>query len=739
MAELVRNVQPCHNARQPVKQLNTLGLSVVVTLGAVSARAAEQILGQPAQPLSGFTLSAAVQEQLGEGHTRARGYVVIQAGAIGLQADTVDFWNIDMKVAAEGNVVFQQGSQKIVASKMTMDLRKGTGEFWNAYGTAADFYFYGEHLEKLSEEVYVIHRGAFSPCSQPNPRWRFTAGKARIRVEHNLLLHNVFLKVKSIPVFFLPILYYPINADGRGTGFLLPEIGTSTTRGFLVSESFFWAINRSMDSTLTYDHYSLAGNGFGGEYRYAFSDLSRGTFRSYFIQDKVTSQQQYTLDYTLTQNLPGRFKATALVDYFSSFDFQQQFQDNLNAATQRSKRASVNVNRVWSSYNFRVLFDRNETSFSNTTSLRQALPLAVLSARPTRLLGTPLLWSFQGEASRLTRTQTNVPFEYARFDLFPTLSYPFTKLSYLTFRTSVSSRYTHYTGRLDRGRFPSDEPIDRRYYEFTVDARGPTFARIFDTPDNFYAERYKHVIEPQIIYSYRPYIDVFDLLPKYDGNDYIPGTNQLSFSLVNRFFGKRKTRAGALSTPVEFLTWTLSQRYFFDTTASLYDPQYSGAAFSPDGTPSVYSPVSSRLRFRPNSTLMAQWDTEYDVNFGVLRSMSLLGTLNSSKRGSATGAWTRRAVSETDVRNNVRGTTRLTLGRVEVGYDMSYDVSNRVLQYTRANFVYSVQCCGFLAEYQRYRFSSLRNEGVFRFGVTLAGVGTFGNFLGQPGATGRVQ
>jgi LPS-assembly protein len=685
---------------------------------------------QPAALPGGFSLEAEVQEQVEKNRVKARGYVDIRAGEVRLQADTVEFWNEEMRVVAEGNVVFEQGGQKIVATKAIMDLQKRTGRFFNAYGNAEDFFFYGDVIEKESEEVYVIEGGAFTSCAQPSPRWTFTAGKARVRLDHNVRLHNAFLKVKSVPVFYLPFVYFPINKEDRSTGFLLPRIGTSTFKGFLVSDAFFWAISRSMDATFSVDHFSRSGTGYGTEYRYVLSPTSRGSFLTYFIQDKITQQRQYQLNYSLNQDLPWRFKAIGRVDYFSTFDFQQRFQENLNDATRRSKRATVNLSRAWSVYNFRILFDRNETSFGEQISLRQVLPQAQLSSRPARLFGTPLLFNFQTEAGRLNRPQRGQPLEYSRFDVAPTLSYPFTRLSWFTFRTSLGGRYTRYTKRLDRRGFPLDESVDRRYYDVTVDARGPTFSRIFDTPGNFYAERYKHVIEPQIVYGYRSRIEFFDKLPKFDGNDYIPGTNQLSFSLVNRFFGKRAAAPGATAAPVEFLTWTLSQRYFFDINASLYDAQFSTPYFSPDGTPSSYSPVSSRLHFRPGRTLNAVWDMEYDLNFGLMRLNSLLGNF-SGDWGSADVGWTRRALNEDDVRNHLRGVAQVRLGeRIETRFETSYDLSERDLQHFRAGLTYSIQCCGFIFEYTRFNFGAFRNETIYRFGVILANFGTFGYTLG---------
>ena len=103
---------------------------------------------------------------------------------------------------------------------------------------------------------------------QPTPRWQITSGTVTLRLDHYAVLTNAVLKAKGVPVFYLPVIYYPIQKDDRATGFLMPTYGTSTYRGFTLSNAFFWAINRSQDATFLHDWFTKRGQGMGGEYRY---------------------------------------------------------------------------------------------------------------------------------------------------------------------------------------------------------------------------------------------------------------------------------------------------------------------------------------------------------------------------------------------------------------------------------------------------------------------------------------
>jgi hypothetical protein len=88
-------------------------------------------------------------------------------------------------------------------------------------------------------------------------------------------------------------------------------------------------------------------------------------------------------------------------------------------------------------------------------------------------------------------------------------------------------------------------------------------------------------------------------------------------------------------------------------------------------------------------------------------------------------------------RRNLRGVTNLNVTRtIRVRFESAYDVERDELNLVRASVNYNIQCCGFMAEWGRYRFGRVRDENLFRVGITLANIGSFGT---QLGGQGRVQ
>ena len=290
-------------------------------------------------------------ERRGEGHTLFYGSrdipVQIDCKDMQFMADFIETFNDKNLAVAQGNVMFESGGTRISADRMEFNFKNKTGVFYNASGTASmagrsdqsmfgtqppDAYFWGEEIHKLGPKKYRLVRGNFTTCVQPTPRWDIGSSSITINLDDYALLRNSIFRVKSVPVMYLPLFYYPIQEDDRATGFLIPTYGASTIKGQTLSNAFFWAINRSHDATIFHDWFSKTGQGVGGEYRYVLAPGSQGNSTVQFIDEKATTstengtEQQipgtrsYSVRGGLVQMLPLRLRGRANVDYFSSIE-----------------------------------------------------------------------------------------------------------------------------------------------------------------------------------------------------------------------------------------------------------------------------------------------------------------------------------------------------------------------------------------------------------------------------------
>ena len=188
------------------------------------------------------------------------------------------------------------------------------------------------------------------------------------------------LKVKGVPVLYLPAIYYPIQDDDRATGFLMPTYGTSTLRGQAMTNGFFWAIGRSQDATFVHDWYTRSGWGGGGEYRYVASDQSQGNVRLYgfsrnettFTEDGVTSvlpaSNSFQMTGTANQTIGTRLRARGYVDYFSDILTQHLYNQNIYQATQSRRTIEGSLSGTFGVTSTSAHFQRNEYLTDATSS-----------------------------------------------------------------------------------------------------------------------------------------------------------------------------------------------------------------------------------------------------------------------------------------------------------------------------------------------------------------------------------
>ena len=687
-------------------------------------------------------------EQLKKGHIEARGFVDLNVSGMRIQADRADIYEetrpdgkLGHRIVAEGNVVFIRGEERMSGDRLEMD-DSGRGYLLNAVGyVEPGVWVEGKRVERVDDKTYRVEGGRFTSCSQPNPRWGFQASSAEIEIDD---------KVKGLPVFYLPYMYYPISSDGRSTGLLFPHFGYSSYRGFNAGTGFFWVMGRSADQTFYADYWSKIGYGYGHELRYVRGAPSRGTFRTYVFDVEGAEDLDYDLDWNALQILPGNVKAAVNVRQYSDLQFQQRYQDDFNQASSRTQRWSGSLEKDLKLAVLSAYADTTSTYFgTDYTRVNGRLPGVSLRRFPRQIGWGKVVVGLQAKADRIQYGNEAQVDNWSRIDVAPYVSRPFA-LSFLEFTPSVGYRYTRYGASY--GVNEEDEtaiigpPIDRSFFETQVEMRGPTFAKVWDTPGFGYSERFKHTIGPEVSWTYRTRVEDYNSIPKFDGEDYFLGTNQVAYSLVQRFFAKRRGPTGK-AQPYEFLTWRLMQTYYVQIAdgQNNFDPNYSSSAFGPGFKPEHLSPLMSRVRLRPTPELSADFHLEYDVNFKQIRRSSVSANL-AVPRASLTGGWSRsvRLAENPEERivgaHSLRGNAAFELfpKRLFLEGSADYDLKNDVLWQMRGQLRYAVQCCGFLVEYIRYNWNG-RDEKQWRFNLELANVGSIGSFLGAGRGAGSYR
>jgi len=673
------------------------------------------------------------------------GYVDIndETRAFRVQADEIRINLTDFTFEALGNVVFEQADVLIRGSRMSGDIDAGTGEVENATGVGAgDVYFRGDRILQVEPGLYRIENGVVSPCKQALPIWEFKARTVMLEPgDHASMTWPVF-KVKGVPLIVLPALYWPLEQDQRSTGLLLPAIGTSSLRGFMFSQSAFWAISRSADATFTFDYFSKAGQGFGSEFRHAFMQTASGQARFYWLRGTRYTEEEieagavavpggWTLNGSHHQYMGHLFLLNVNANFFSSQEFVRGFENGFNNLLQRNSSIGAFLTRSWGVYNLNLVADSNRTFFGRNSVVRQRLPEVEFRIRRAPLAG-PLYFALQTSAARLIREEEDkngvvTGGSYTRVDGFPEISAQFSQLPWLTFSPYVKWRSTYYSQRSVLDAYVP-EPIMRNVYTTGIDVVGPSFFRIFDTPASEYSPRFKNVIEPRLSYvrleelnrdEFPRQIIQFDEIDIYGGYRHF-----MRLSVTSRLLAKRYPSRNAEERSV----WEVFSAEFardFDLRERISDSEY----------PTLPLPYSLTARVTPTPGINFSGRVSFTPDF-TIGGYNISGNLRYSS-GTAGITWIRSVRTFPDLEDpgkvTVEGLSRLTGGGsvnllnalVTVRGNLSFDFSQKTLQDFTISGQWNTQCCSIGGKYRYYSFS-FRREQQFSVILELLNVGSFG-------------
>jgi LPS-assembly protein len=687
-----------------------------------------------------------------------------------LFADIIDIYVDTEQLIANGNVSFTTPDGFIGADRIEFNIKDGTATFYNAGGIMRfpntgraefgsqepDVYFWGERIEKFGSKKYVVHKGHFTTCVQPTPRWELGSNKFTINLDEYVVATNTVFRVKGVPLLYLPAMYYPLHDEGRSTGFLMPKLGTSSFRGNAISNGFFWAMGRSQDATFFHDWFTRTGKGAGAEYRYLHGVGSGGLFRFYrFSQQAATieennvtttlpDQTTYEINAALNHDLGHGLRAQGNVEYFTDVATQQLYHQNTYQRSASRRIISGGLTGVRGPLTYGGYYSRSE-QFSDATNstVYGSTPRATANIAPSRLFGSPVYASLTSEYlfqpnRRLEDGIVTSDESIARFDVSPALRVPLSKLTYLSVTTNALYRSTYFSRSIDETGAFADAGVNRQYISLQTDIIGPVLSKIWDTPGSGYSERMKHVIEPSFNLEYISDVTNQARVPNTDSSVVaVGGAMKFTYGLTNRLIARTRGEGDARGTTREFLTIGVQQTYYTNPETSRYDTTYVSYAGRP--RPIDLSPIALTARLSPTAIIDANARLEYDVTGNGLQILTAGTTINAGFTSSNLSFSRQRFTPADDSSSYLSASTawRSSQGRMSGFYGLNWDIDANYIYSQSIGATYMAQCCGVQADFQIVNFlpsvTPVPSDRRLNFSFVLAGLGTFSNFFGLLG------
>jgi len=615
---------------------------------------------------------------------KVRGNVEIRFRNNVIHCDQATYDSTTGHIVATGHVVYDGGthSEHLVGTHATYDVSRDTGTFYDVTGStgikvknpamylvsSTPFFFTGKVVDKLGPDLYRVHHGIITSCRLPKPKWVFQPATALVEVGGDAKMYHSTMRIKGVPVFYFPFVEHPVDNLGRKSGFLIPAIGQSNSKGTILGDSFYWAINRNSDAEIGGYYFSSRGWAQTGNYRNIGWHYQLHAEYYGVIDEQgnpVTKQKQGGEEVKVngSVDLPYGFRGVASVDYLSSYLFRLAFGQSFTDAINSEVRSVGFVSKSWSGEFVGLMASRYQdyqSTLQGDVIDIAHIPSFQMAGLEQSIAGSRFMYAYDLAGEGLSRHQPGFQTQnvVGRLDAYPRLSIP-TFLQGWTFRPEVGFRETVYSERL----VPTEnntgiigvavpQALNRNVFLGSMEIRPPSIARIFDKKLRGYA--LKHVVEPYAVYRYETGINNFANIIRFDYRDILADSNGVEYGVVNRLYAKKtKSDAECFTHPKylpsdvppaeavkrlaadkslcddqngaakEVVAWTIAQKYFFNPTfggalvpnqRNVFDSSvdFSGIAFLTQ--PRSASPIISRLLVHPTSTDF-QWDLDYDPVF----------------------------------------------------------------------------------------------------------------------------
>jgi len=211
---------------------------VVAATAAVAQERQQLSLGSETAPVTVF--ADRVENLERDRLLVAEGHVEVEQGDVRLEADRFEVNTETGEGVGTGKVVLFDGKDRLTGDRLEYNFRTATGIVYRGDGRAdPHFFFKGDRMERFGEKAYRLVGGAFTTCEDDPPPWHVRWGQATAYLDDYVWGTNASFWVWKLPLVpFIPVFGASLRKD-RQTGFLMPEFGTSTTKGFTARLPFY--------------------------------------------------------------------------------------------------------------------------------------------------------------------------------------------------------------------------------------------------------------------------------------------------------------------------------------------------------------------------------------------------------------------------------------------------------------------------------------------------------------------
>ena len=481
----------------------------------------------------------------------------------------------------EGQVRLRDRGMLVLGDRAELQLDSGAARVDNVQYVMHPAHARGTAQYATRDESAVIRLkdGTYTTCEPGENTWELKGNNVTLDPATGFgTATNVTLRVKDIPVFYTPYIYFPID-DRRQSGFLAPSLSSTDNSGVALQTPYYFNLAPNFDATLYPRYMSKRGLQMEGEFRYLTRD-SQGQVGGAWLHDRDNERRlqseyesnRWMYSWQHIGNFTPRLRAE--VDYTAISDpyYFQDLDTNLGIDTPDYLNQRAGLTWQGNTYTARLnaqAFER--TSVEDLTpydrlpqlTLNGFLPFNPGGAQVSYATeyvhfqrnlrsgnyfdidGAPQRW-YDNNLRGLNRA------DGSRLYLEPSISLPFER-SWGFARPTARYSYTRYDLDLDQqGRSTLRDATFHQKPDRGLPILSLDTGLYFDRDTRLFGQDFRQTLEPRLFYLYVPYenqddIPIFDTGEtlftyaslwrdnRFAGRDRIGDANQLSLGVTNRW------------------------------------------------------------------------------------------------------------------------------------------------------------------------------------------------------------
>lgn len=507
------------------------------------------------------------------------GSLILQAGSSELEADSdqliiqngidirfEDIWieadsglydQLQAVIELNGNIRLRRPGLLIGANSAIINQSQSSAALQNtsyvlhqqaARGTANSINF------SNAEGLMTINGGSYTVCEPGDNSWLLAGEKIELdQLSGRGVGRNVTLRVKDIPVLYLPYISFPLN-DERSSGLLFPSYGSTNEGGYEIATPYYFNLAPNYDATVTPRLMMERGLMLSLEARHLGEVSENNLELSYLSNDSLYDEstaglpetqsppqaERWQVNYMANSNFYKNWNAVADYSAISDIDYYQDFGNNGLHDTSRSylyRHGQINYQQNDWGFQAAVqsyqLIDQTLNSLNKPYSSLPRINLNYNTATDSGWfygLNSEYVYFDRGlDQNMLSQTQINngALLNGQRMSLEPSLGWSWeTPAAY--FKPEAKYKYASY--QLDQQALGSTATPERGILVSKIDS-----GLVFDRDLNFKDSNYTQTLEPRLFYLNSEYEDQSNI-PLFDTADLTSGFRQLFRE--DRFSGK---------------------------------------------------------------------------------------------------------------------------------------------------------------------------------------------------------